>query len=81
MNGPSPPRSFDAFADLIAELLRIERHRLTRDVDLTDDLGLDSVDLVELAATVEAMGLPAGAVDGARWRRLEDVWAAVVQYT
>jgi len=44
---------FDKIRDILAEQLDVEPGMITRDTDLLDDLGADSLDLVELIMTLE----------------------------
>ena len=44
---------FDKIRDILAEQLAVEPGMITRDTDLLDDLGADSLDLVELIMTLE----------------------------
>ena len=44
---------FEKIRDVLAEQLEIEPGTITRDTDLMNDLGADSLDLVELIMTLE----------------------------
>ena len=44
---------FDKIRDILAEQLDVKPGMITRDTDLLDDLGADSLDLVELIMTLE----------------------------
>ena len=44
---------FDKIRDILAEQLAVEHGMITRDTDLLDDLGADSLDLVELIMNLE----------------------------
>lgn len=44
---------FDKVQDIIAEQFSVNRENVNMDSNLEDDLGADSVDLVDLAVTVE----------------------------
>ena len=44
---------FDKMKDVLAEQFSVEPEKITRDTDLMNDLGADSLDLVELIMTLE----------------------------
>jgi acyl carrier protein len=44
---------FDKIRDVLAEQLDVEHEKITRETDLMNDLGADSLDLVELIMTLE----------------------------
>ena len=53
----TPETIFKTMQDLIAEQFAIEADEVTMDSSFVDDLGADSVDLVELVMAMERMGL------------------------
>jgi len=44
---------FDKMKEVLAEQFSVEPEKITRDTDLMNDLGADSLDLVELIMTLE----------------------------
>ena len=44
---------YDKIRDVLAEQLEVDRDTITRETDLMNDLGADSLDLVELIMTLE----------------------------
>jgi len=44
---------FDKMKDVLAEQFDVEPDKITRETDLMNDLGADSLDLVELIMTLE----------------------------
>jgi len=44
---------FDKMKDVLAEQFDVESDKITRETDLMNDLGADSLDLVELIMTLE----------------------------
>jgi len=44
---------FDKMKEVLAEQFDVEPDKITRDTDLMNDLGADSLDLVELIMTLE----------------------------
>jgi len=44
---------FEKIRDVLSEQLEIEPDKITRETDLMNDLGADSLDLVELIMTLE----------------------------
>jgi acyl carrier protein len=65
---------FQTLRPLCARVLSVEPADVTRGVDLRRELGADSLDLAELAMSVEdAFGLPMEEEAAARARTLEDV--------
>ena len=54
---------------VVADLLRIDVHQLSREVSLVEDLAADSLDLAEIAVAIEAalgVSLPQRILDGVR---------------
>jgi acyl carrier protein len=45
---------FDKFADIVAQSLRIERAKVTMDAHVMDDLGAESLDLIEITMETES---------------------------
>jgi acyl carrier protein len=45
---------YDKFADIVAASLRVERERVTMDTHLMDDLGGESLDLIEITMETES---------------------------
>lgn len=44
---------FEKIADILSSQLEVEKEFITLDSDLTDDLGASSLDLVDLAMSIE----------------------------
>lgn len=44
---------FDRVAELLAEFLQVDKSVITRDTDIKDDLGADSLVIVEMLFTLE----------------------------
>jgi acyl carrier protein len=49
----SDTATFDRLRDIIADTLKVDRDKVTRDASFTDDLKADSLDLVELIMAFE----------------------------
>jgi acyl carrier protein len=45
---------YDKFADIVAQSLRIERAKVTTDAHIMDDLGAESLDLIEITMETES---------------------------
>jgi acyl carrier protein len=52
------PLSFAAFADLVAELLRVDVARVTPDTYFVTDLGVDSLGMLRVLLRLEELGVP-----------------------
>ena len=53
MTGMSTEEIFSTVRDLIADQFNMEPKEITEDCSFTDDLGADSVDLIELIMAIE----------------------------
>ena len=75
----TPETIFKTMQDLIAEQFAIDADEVTMDSSFVDDLGADSVDLVELVMAMEAAGeveslhRPVGMKDGNEVMLLEKI--------
>ncbi len=47
------PSTFDIVADIIVQSCHIPREAITEDADLLSDLGIDSLDLLDVVAAVD----------------------------
>lgn len=56
VEGSLQPISFDEFRGFLAEVLLIDREKLTREASLVNDLYVDSLRWVEMALRVEQLG-------------------------
>lgn len=62
--------------EVLARVLLIDEQELTPKSDLREDLGMDSLDLVDITMELEEAlldGDPIGEDSAARWRTVEDI--------
>lgn len=55
---PTEPMSFEAFRDVVAELLRVDVARITPETYFVTDLAVDSLGMLRVLLRLEEMGLP-----------------------
>ncbi|MGD2147765.1 MAG: acyl carrier protein [Anaerolineae bacterium] len=56
-NEAEHPISFEAFRDIVAQALQVERGRVIRDASFVGDLAADSIKLVEMMLDMEKSGI------------------------
>jgi len=57
-NNPSgKPVSFEEFKHILAEQLKVEEGKVTKEASFIEDLMVDSIQLVDLMLTLEEMGI------------------------
>ncbi|PKM62794.1 MAG: acyl carrier protein [Firmicutes bacterium HGW-Firmicutes-21] len=67
---------FDKIKQIIAKQLRIDANTITKESNIIEDLGADSLDLVEMLMTIEDnMGIIVSDDDAARLKTVGDVTA------
>jgi acyl carrier protein len=54
---PEKPLSFEEFKHVLAEQLKIEEGKVTREAAFIEDLMVDSIQLVDLMLSLEEMGI------------------------
>lgn len=67
----SSPLTFEQVAPLIAEHLGVAPDKVTAEASLIDDLGADSLDIIELAMALEEIG--GGVISDAQIEKIERV--------
>ncbi|MDD6345190.1 MAG: acyl carrier protein [Oscillospiraceae bacterium] len=59
--------TFDKLKDIIADQLSVDEEKITMEASITEDLGADSLDVVDLISVIEDefdLEIPEEAVDG-----------------
>ena len=51
---------YEKFAELLVEELQIDRDDITMDADLSNDLGINSIELADLVKNIPEGGNPSG---------------------
>lgn len=53
----SRPQTYDEFVIFLSKVLLVEKEKLTPETSFTDDLYIDSLNLVEMALSIEKLGV------------------------